>query len=439
MLTLYRILFPLFLLVALPAQIQKMRRRGGYRAHFGMRFGRGWNLPAKSPATRRIWVQAVSVGEVNATRLLVEQLAVDAPNLQLVVTTTTSTGFGRLESIRSPNLIAFGYFPIDWWPCTRRAFRAIQPDAVALFEGEVWPEFLHQARVRGLPTCLLNARLSDRSFRRWSRFRIPARFLFGKIDRILAASVEDAARFHAILPHGEPAPPVVGNIKCDLPSLPSPTVDQLLDIGIELGIVAPTATVMPPILFGVSTWPGEEELLLRAFAALRRIHPELRLVLCPRHAERRAAVLESLRDCGHAYRFRTGYGASTNASALPHVPIAVLDTTGDLSRCIAIAAVAVVGKSFPPNAGGQSPLDPVRNRVPTVFGPAMNNFRMIAASMVDSGVAIRATSETLDEILCDLFANPERRAAMSASAGVWLESNRGAVSRTSTELIAAVC
>ncbi len=437
MLTLYRILIPFILVLALPFQIRKMWRRGGYRDHFGMRFGSGWRLPSKTKEGQRIWIQAVSVGEVNATLLLVNQMAAVAPSAELVITTTTSTGFARLRAIQPPNVVAIGYFPIDWWPFTRRAFSAINPDKVVLFEGEVWPEFLHEAKRRRVATFLINARLSDRSFRRWRRFRFLATGVFGKIDQILATSPEDADRFRVILPRHRPAPTVTGNIKCDLPPRPPDPPEVLRSIGTELGILDPDTSHLPPVLFGVSTWPGEESLLIDVFSHLLPTIPDLRLVLCPRHAERRNEILQILRHAPFSFHFKTGFGPNKEQEAsASSATIGILDTTGDLSRCLAIATIAVVGKSFPPNQGGQSPLDPAQHAVPTVFGPAMSNFRSIAASMVESGAAIRTDPEHLPSVLQELLSDPAARSRKSQNTQRWLNANRGAVARTAKALTA---
>lgn len=436
MLILYRVLFPFFILVYLPFQVRKMLRRGGYREHFGMRFGRGWNLPSPIPGKRRLWIQAVSVGEVNATALLIEHIIREDPAIEIVVTTTTSTGYRVLERLQIPQLIGIGYFPIDWIPFTRMAFRAIRPDRVALFEGEVWPEFLHQARRAAIPSCLINARLSDRSFRRWKRFGFLARRIFARIDRILAASKDDATRFECLLPPSHPRPVVTGNIKCDLPPTPPLPIAERIAIARDLGILTEVSDELPPVLFGVSTWPGEESLLLAAYRELRTSFPHLKLVLCPRHAERRSGILDLLREQPFPYRFRTGYASGNSRPGEP-AAVAVLDTTGELARCVAIGTVAVIGKSFPPNEGGQSPLDPIRQGVPTVFGPGMSNFRSIASSLLSREAALRTDGPELTRTLKNLLGSPAAADRLSSRALQWLESNRGAIAATTAAILDA--
>ncbi|MEI6861236.1 MAG: glycosyltransferase N-terminal domain-containing protein, partial [Verrucomicrobiota bacterium] len=161
MIWLYRLLFPPVLLFAAPYYLWRMRRRGGYRRHFTQRLGATPSLPPKTPGVPRIWLQAVSVGEMLALGPLLEGLR--AAGGEIYLTTTTSTGYAEARNRYTPLVLALGYFPADIWPFSRRAWDAVQPDLVVLMESERWPEHLAQARGRGVPVVCVNARLSDRS------------------------------------------------------------------------------------------------------------------------------------------------------------------------------------------------------------------------------------------------------------------------------------
>src|SRR5438552_2587098 len=173
----YNLLFTFFFLLSSPYYFWKMRRRGNWRSGFGERFGK-YDTKLKTAITNRhvLWIHAVSVGEVNVATQLIRSLETRLPNLKIVVSTTTSTGMGELRK-KLPSHIHKIYYPIDRRKYVSRALRVINPEAIVLVEAEIWPNFLWKARARKIPTFLVNARLSPRSFRGYRRFR----FLFGQL------------------------------------------------------------------------------------------------------------------------------------------------------------------------------------------------------------------------------------------------------------------
>ena len=140
-----------------------MKRRGGYREGFGSRFGFGWQLGDKEPKKRRLWVQAVSLGEMLAIEGLMKALAKEE-RIEIVLTTTTSTGFAEAKKRYSDICYAIKYFPLDFWPISRAVWRRVNPDLAVCVETELWPEHLRQGEKRGVPIVLVNGRLSNRSF-----------------------------------------------------------------------------------------------------------------------------------------------------------------------------------------------------------------------------------------------------------------------------------
>jgi 3-deoxy-D-manno-octulosonic-acid transferase len=426
MLWLYRLVFLPIALISAPYYGWRMRRRGGYGAHFSQRFGAAPALPAKRPGVKRVWLQAVSVGELLAVAPLIEAWKND-PAVELYLSTTTSTGYAlAAERYHTKGAVAaLGYFPLDFWPCSARAWRAIQPDLVVLTEGERWPEHLHQAARRGVPAVAVNARLSDRSFRRMRRLGPLARLLVRGLTRVLAASAGDAERFAAF---GVPAEriAVTGNLKLDV-ALPEvgPGAEETLRR--ELGLGA------SKILLGASTWPGEEAALLAAWRALRAAPAgaggDWKLLLVPRHAERRAELEALLAAGGHAYHLR-----SRGAADGP-VEIVLADTTGELARLLALAEMVFVGKTLPPHTEGQTPVEAAARGKPVLFGPGTANFRVIAQELVACGAARRvADAAELVEGLRLLAADPVARAAAGAAGLRWHAASRGAAERTRAAL-----
>jgi len=412
---LYRLLFLPALLVMAPSHLRRMRRRGGGAENFGQRLGGHDRLGPKTPGVRRIWLQAVSVGEIFAIAPLLQ--ALERSGTEVYLTTTTSTGY-RLALDRYSGLVAgIGYFPIDWWPFSARAWRRIQPDLVILMEGERWPEHTHQARRRGVPVLCINARISDRSFRRLKLFPSAARLVLRNITRVLPCSAQDETRFRAL---GFPPDRLLttGNIKLDV-------VILLLDpaaraqLRLELGLAAPL------VLLGSSTWPGEEEALLKALRAARARGLQCALLLVPRHAERRLEVEQLLRASGLSYHFRSRGRASGE------VDVAVGDTTGELQKLTQLADLVFVGKSLPPHTEGQTPVEAAALGLPLLFGPGMGNFRNIARDLLARGAAHEVADASILAVEApELLRDASRREALAAAAATWRSDNSGAVGRT---------
>ena len=417
---LYRILFPPIFLLMLPKYLVRMRRRGGYWKNVGHRFGAHPRLPAKRIHTPRIWLQAVSVGEVLAVGPILEALRRDG--VEVYLTATTSTGY-RLADDRYRGLtLGVGYFPLDWWPFSARAWRRIAPDMAILTEGERWPEHVRQARRRRVPVVNVNARISDRSFarlrfcRRWAP--PVTRLLLANLTQVLACSKRDGSRF-AMLGFPPERLQTTGNIKLDV-EIPRLGDTELAALRSELGLPAEGE-----VLLGSSTWPGEEEALIAALRTARAEGLSCSLLLVPRHAERRFEIEQLLKASGLRFHFR-----SRGAAPGP-VDVAVGDTTGELRQLTQIADVVFVGKSLPPHTEGQTPVEAAALERPLILGPGMGNFAAIARDLVACGAAHRvADASSLAAEARELLRDSGRRAALAAAAAAWHRENGGAVERT---------
>jgi 3-deoxy-D-manno-octulosonic-acid transferase len=417
MIWLYRLFFLPVLAVMGPTQLRRMRRRGGYAGNFGQRLGKHDRMPETRSGARRIWLQAVSVGEMLAIGPLLEPLK--RQGVEVYLTTTTSTGY-RLANERYRGLTAgVGYFPLDWWPFSACAWRRIKPDLVIITEGERWPEHAHQARRRGVPMLCINARVSDRSYFRLAHFPPAARLVLSNITRLLPCSAQDAARFRKL---GVPADRILttGNIKLDvtIPLLDGASRAQLRR---ELGLPETL------ILLGSSTWPGEEEALIEALRSARGAGLSCTLLLVPRHAERRAEIEPILRATGLRFHFRS------RGPAPGEVDVAVADTTGELQNLTQLADLVFVGKSLPPHTEGQTPVEAATLGKPLMFGPGMGNFRAIARELLRVGAAREvADGGALAAEAPELLRDAARREALAAAAAAWRRNNAGALGRTLT-------
>jgi 3-deoxy-D-manno-octulosonic-acid transferase len=340
--------------------------------------------------------------------------------VEVYLTTTTSTGYQLAKERYGAQTIGIGYFPLDWWGFSARAWRAVQPDLALLTEGERWPEHIHQAVCRGVPVVCVNARLSDRSFRRMHRFPRAVRRMLRGVTRVLACSEHDAERFRALgVPPDRIA--VTGSIKLDV-SIPALSAEALKQLRRELGLPAEGF-----VLMGASTWSGEEAALLQTLKQVRAQGLACSLLLVPRHAERRDEIATLLNASGWSHHFRSRGDRNGGGP----IDVAVGDTTGELRKLLQVADVVFVGKSLPPHTEGQTPVESAILGRPILFGPGMGNFRVIARELVDCGAAqIVADATELSEQITALLGDPAQREVMSSAGRNWHQANVGAVERT---------
>jgi 3-deoxy-D-manno-octulosonic-acid transferase len=404
-----------------------MLRRGGYSEGFIQRFGLFPALPTKALGRRRIWIQAVSVGEIEAIGPLLQQLKASGQT-EVVLTTTTSTGY-RIAQDKYKNLcIGIGFFPLDFWPFSLLAWSRIAPDKIILAEGELWPEHLHQAKNHNIPAYLINARLSDKSFARHQKFKSITKNLLEQFSWIGAGSEEDARRLKTICDIKNQIE-VTGNLKFDVSAEGPLSASDKNKLRAELGFGNSPETM---VLLGSSTWEGEEAVLLKALKDLRDTGVDARLLLVPRHAERRDAVLKLLESSGLNYHQRSVKGLQAPEGTIIHLG----DTTGELRQLTRAADLAFTGKSLPPHDGGQTPIECAAAGVPVVYGPHMTNFKSICQGLEKNGAAIKCVDaeEVLKEILS--LAHDKNSLTKKSTAGVaWHKSNQGATERTLHKLL----
>ncbi|MCZ6674013.1 MAG: 3-deoxy-D-manno-octulosonic acid transferase [Verrucomicrobia bacterium] len=424
MIWIYRLLFIPGFILSIPYLLWHINRRGGYGRDILQRIGKFPTAEAKDPKKKRVWIQAVSVGEVRALHSLLTSLT-ENPNLEVILTTATSTGYKIAKDLYSEVVTDVFYFPFDFVLFNRKGWKRIQPDLCILTEGELWPEHIYQAKKRKVPIVLINARISDRSFRYYQRFGSLARRLFRNLNRIVASSEWDAKRFRDL----GCAPEDIscsGNLKCDVPLptlLSESDQNELLN---ELGLPTKQTTLAHSlILCGASTWPGEEITLFRICQKLRKEGIDLRLLITPRHEERRNDIRSDLMNFSFNYHFRTEGPASQD------VEVSIADTTGELTQFLQLSDIVFVGRSLPPHDGGQTPVEAGMLRKPILFGPGMSNFRQISKSLLEFGVAEQVADETaLEDAIRKLCLQPELRLQQGEKADQWLQANQGATERT---------
>jgi 3-deoxy-D-manno-octulosonic-acid transferase len=421
--TLYNILFLFFFVLTAPYYFLRMWRRGHWVPGFLERFGY-YSRNLKQALTNRqvIWLHAVSVGEVNLCMQLIRGLEPLMPNIKIVVSTTTTTGMAQLHE-HLPRHISKIYYPLDRRKGVARAFDTINPEAVVLFEAEIWPNFLWRARDLRVPLFLANARLSDRSYRGYRRFGFLFRPLFATFTGVCAQNEVDAGRLRDVGCRPE-AVRVVGNLKFDAAKLDGPRRLDVPALLRQIG-VPPEA----PVLVGGSTHAGEEIVLAEIAQRLRILFPKLFLVLVPRHFERCREVGRQLREQGVKIVFRNEILANTRFDD-GQADCLLVNTTGELRFFYEHATVVFVGKSLTA-VGGQNPIEPGAVGKAMVFGPNMQNFTDIAREFVSQNAAVQAANaEMLENAIAELLADEGRRIQMGRAALQVVQKNLGAMERT---------
>lgn len=425
-LLIYNLFFPLVFLALLPGFLLRMFRRGGFREKFGQRLGRFSVADLERLRSREwVWIHSISVGETFVALKLARALHTLDPQIGVLLSVTTTTGFAEARKAASDWLEPI-YNPIDLLPIVRHVLRLVRVRHLIFIEA-VWPNLVAESTRLGVPLTFI-PRVSPRSERRFRRFRGLTGPIFRLIDRICVSDDADIDRWASL---GAKRLRVIrtGSIKFDQAGLPPAREAEFRSLLAPLG-VPPTA----PILVAGSTWQPEEEVLAALLPALRREYPDLFLILVPRHVERSEEVHRQLESRGLRMARR---------SELPKRPagradLLLVDVTGELRDWYSLATVAFVGKSLPGvrEVGGQNPGEPAALGKAVVFGPHMENFATLATQLVAADAATRiATADELEAALRLLLGSPERRAEHAIRASTLLAPHAGATARTASLLL----
>jgi len=406
--------YSLFLYLALPLLLLRLvwrsRHAPAYRERWGERLGRYDRRPMRT----RIWIHAVSVGEVQAAESLIKHFLARYPDAGIMVTTTTPTGSERLRSLFE-NAVRHVYTPFDLTPIMNRFLDAVAPGLVVVMETEIWPNMLSACERRGIPVVLANARLSAHSAQGYARLGSFTVETLRRFAAIGAQSPADAARFRAL---GAPAKRVrvTGNIKFDV-HRPGSLLDHAEVLRHRWGI-------RRPVWIAASTHEGEEEQVLLAHRKLLDRLAGALLVLVPRHPERFERVAALVERRGFALARR-----SADDPCGEQVSVFLGDTMGELPAFLAAGDAAFIGGSLVPT-GGHNLLEAAAGGVPIAVGPHTFNFARITELMVQEGAAIRVTdAHTLAHCMGEWLGDATRRAHVGEQGRRVVRANQGALQR----------
>jgi 3-deoxy-D-manno-octulosonic-acid transferase len=412
MYVIYSLLLACAALLSLPWWIVQMVRLGKYRSGLAERLG---FVPARLRDARpgSIWVHAVSVGEVLAVSHLVKEMQRQHPGRQIFVSTTTAAGQQLARQRFGENQVFF--MPLDFGFAVRRYLNALKPQLIVIAETEFWPNLLHLAGKRQTSLAIVNARLSDRSFPRYKRFKWFFGRVLAEVDLFLAQTAEDAGRLREIGAQTERVR-VSGNLKFDV----RPNAQASLVNGLRAAVGADS-----PVIVCGSTAEGEEELLLDAFKDVRQRFPTAVMVLAPRHPERFEKVAALISSRGFALQRRSLW---TPPQPI-HGGVFLLDSVGELAVIYELADIAFVGGSLVPT-GGHNILEPAQYGAAILVGPYTFNFREIV-SIFEKGSAVKIViADILGSQFLSLLNHPEELQRMGRLAKDLFAKHAGATRRT---------
>lgn len=403
---LYNILFFIAGLFLLPHFYLKMKRRGGYKANFKNRFGRYTPEQLKNIGEGgAILIHAVSVGEVGVAFQFMASMREVNPNQRFVISTTSSTGWKEAEKRLTENDTLI-YNALDLPIFVNRELDRIKPSAFITVETEIWPNLIRACARRSIPMFIVNGRISDKTAPTYRKLR----FWFGPVLRlfklILVQSDLDASRFISAGANPETIQ-VTGSFKFDVAKRNEVKEAMWKELLEKSAFNAPQM-----ILLGASTWDGEEALLLDTYKALSQKYPNLRLILVPRHFERREVVEKEISARGlNSVRKSDLDSGAYKVKPLTDRDVILADTTGEIMGLFPFAAVTVIGRTFR-SQGGQNMIEPCLVGVPTIVGPETQNFRPVMADLLASKAIIQLSKDEelipeLDRLLGDETARKE--------------------------------
>ncbi len=397
-----------------PAFAALLRRRAMAGKEDRTRLGeRRGESTVPRPAGPLVWIHGASVGETISLLPLVQRLAAD--RIAVLVTSGTVTS-ARLMARRLPPGSLHQFVPLDCPAYVRRFLDHWRPDLAIFAESELWPNLILSADERGIPLVLVNARMSPRSFARWSRFAPVARAVLSHFDLCLAQTEADAGRLAAL---GAPRVAVTGNLKYDVPP---PPADPLKLATLE-GLVGGR-----PVWMAASTHPGEERIVMEMHARLAPRYPNLLTIIAPRHPHRGAEIEEAARASG----FHTGR-RSVGLQPDRATDIYIADTMGELGLFYRLVPLAFMGGTLVPH-GGQNPIEPAKLGAAVLHGPHVHNFVEVFSALDAAGGAVPVTTDDFFAVLDELLGDPSGLRWMARAAAGAVAELGGAVDRTMDEL-----
>jgi 3-deoxy-D-manno-octulosonic-acid transferase len=413
-----RSFYNLLLLLIAPFFIFGLYKNKNNTPAFGSRWKEhfGFSPAIADNSQIRVWFHTVSVGEVLATTALIKAYKLRHPEHTIIITTTTSTGAEQAEKLK--NIAIHRYMPLDFPFAVRRFIKTLQPHKLYIMETELWPNTLYIAQQANISISVINARLSNRSFKRYQKLPFIFNLLLKPIDQVLCQTIEDASRFKK-LGLQEDKVKVTGSIKFDIHI--SKTVKQA---GVEL---RNTISKTRPVWIVASTHQGEDEIILSAHQQLLKKHTNLLLILVPRHPDR----FETIYQLCQANKMKTI--KRTLSKTIPqNTQVYLADTMGEMLTLIAASDICfMAGSLIGDKVGGHNLLEPAALAKPCLTGPSFYNFKQITEQLIDAqGCEVCQSSEDIANKVKLLLNDTDKFDRMGRQALSIVNRNKGALQKT---------
>jgi len=420
------LIYAVMLLLLSPWWLYRMIRHGRYREGVAERFGAS---PVRYGLQPVIWLHGVSLGEINALASVVKELHSQLPDYRVVISSSTDTGSAAARRLFEPAHTVFRW-PLDFSLVVRRSLKRVRPDLVVLMEGDIWPNFLAACNRRKIPVVVVNGRMSpDKGYPGYKKLGPLAKMLFNRLTAIGVQNEAYAECFRKLGTKSEKVR-VTGMMKFDTVQV-ADALEGQAELAQALGI-----DPADRLIVAGGTGPGEEKLLLEAFAKLQAggRHPDARLAIVPRKPERFNEVAKLITDSGLPLIRRSENDDDSSPSG-PEDAIILGDTMGELRKFYALATCVFVGRSLVP-MGGSDMIEAAALGKPTAFGPHTFNFPQ-ADDLAENGCARVAGPDELVDKLDTWLADPQAAQQAGDRAQEYVVSRQGAT-RRNVEMICGV-
>ena len=333
---------------------------------------KGYNKLNNPDNSKVIMFHGVSVGEVNAIEKLINKTHEKFPELKIVITTGTNTGQEIAKKKLGSIADLITYFPFDTPSCVKRFLNNIKPNLILIAETEIWPNFATECKKRGIKLCIINGRISDRTYRSYKALKFFFKPLLNSDTGIYTQSSEDLEKFLSLGTNPDTTKRM-NNLKFDI-SIPE------VNLNFEKS---------GKVLLAASTHSGEDEIVLNVYNKLKKIgkHDDLKLIIAPRHLTRKDDVETLVGESGYTYGFR-----SENINSMTDIDIMILDTMGELGKMFYFSDISFIGGSFN-KTGGHNPLESIIFSKPVISGPTIHNFKDIYSIIQNAKAGFVVKSE----------------------------------------------